>query len=340
MNNLFSISNGPKWPVILFIRTLLLISLSLLTMENAYALKCVNSADQSTKFVENIGSVALPVTAPDGTLIWRSENRTMSVTCWKDQGGVPESPYAYFNPAAASVGPGIRVGMNFMGIDIPDVINAPRIIVPGVTLDRCDSPVSFCQNYKSVTFTISYYIYINKQGTPSGSYYSGPGTLAVFQLDGSGGLNVVPDSNYRYSTTNMQGIRFLACEANLAVSPNQVDFGTVAATSAAAGVVAAERNFTINISKSCNDPVKLTTTYSSPSNKLDTNTLDVATGVGLKIKNLNTGNYIQYSDVEDLADLTSTNTASIPYLAQMVWENTTPALGQFNTAVTITAYYN
>lgn len=322
------------------LRMLFLLCLSLFTMENAYALKCMNANDQTFAFVENIGSVAVPVTAPDGTLIWRSENRTMNVTCWKDFGGSAEVPYAYFNPASASLGPGIRVGMNFNGTDVPDIFSAAKLAVPGVTIPTCINTQPWCKANSSTTFTISYYIYIKKLGTPSGSNYAGPNTLDVFQLDGSGGLNVTPNSNYRYSTTNMQGIRFIACEAALSVSPSLIDFGTVGATSASANTVAASSNFNVNITKSCNDPVRLTATYSSPTSRLDANTLGVLNGVGVKIKNLTTGNYIQYSNVEDLADLTSVNSASVPYLAQMVWQNSSPALGAFSTTLTITAYYN
>ncbi|UAN50285.1 hypothetical protein KGP26_21465 [Serratia sp. JSRIV002] len=338
MNVLFSINKKRSWSIML--RMLLLLCLSVLTMENAYALKCVNASDQSFSFVENIGSVAVPITAPNGTLIWRSENRTMTITCWKDFGGTTESPYAYFNPASASLGAGIRVGMNFNGTDVPNIFSASKLAVPGVRVPECFNTEAVCKPITSTTFTISYYIYINKYGTPSGSNYSGPNTLAVFQLDGVGGLNITPNSNYRYSTTNMQGIRFTACEAAISVSPSSIDFGTVAATSASANTVAASSNFTVNITKSCNDPFKLTASYGSPTNRLDANTLNVLAGVGVKIKNLTTGNYIQYSDVEDLADLTIVNSASVPYLAEMVWQNSTPALGTFSTAVTITAYYN
>ncbi|QBH97634.1 fimbrial protein [Limnobaculum zhutongyuii] len=346
MSTQFVIKKGHNWPMMLCIRTLLLFCLSMVMMENAYALKCVNAGDQSFKFTENIGSVVVPVTAADGTLIWRSENRTMAIQCWKDygtgggEGSKAEPVYVYFNPAGTSLGQGIQVGMNFGGVNVPDIMSASRITVPGVIVPACSNSESVCKANYSVRFTVSYYVYINKKGVPSGSNYSGPNTLDVFQLDGAGGLNMTPNSNFRYATTNMQGIRFASCEANLSVTPNQVDFGSVVAVPNSTGTMAAEKEFTVNVLKSCNDPFKLTATYSSPSNKLDNNTLSVLEGVGIKIKNLMTGNYIQYSDVENFADLTNTNNVSVPFSAQMFWMNNTPALGNVNTALTITVYYN
>lgn len=53
-----------------------------------------------------------------------------------------------------------------------------------------------------------------------------------------------------------------------------------------------------------------------------------------------TSQYIGFSDIENFADLTSTNTQSIPYSAELVLTSSTPDTGSFNSTLTITVYYN
>ncbi|AHG22907.1 hypothetical protein Z042_18715 [Chania multitudinisentens RB-25] len=321
-------------------KTLILFLISVFSVGNAYALKCVNASDSSVRLEENIGSVAVPNTMDNGVTVWRSENRVMRVQCWKDFSGTQEYAYFYFDPAKASLHPGVRVGVNLGGIDIPDITASFRQQIPNVVIPTCTNTEAYCKANRSVFFDINYYVYIARNGTATGNY-SGANTLDVFQIDGVGGLNIAVNSNFRYATTNMNGIRFLSCNANLSVYPSIVDFGRVYIPGLVVpGVVAKDVDFNIDVNKSCTDPMLLTATYSSTSSVYDNNTRALLDGVGLKIKNLNTNEYIGYNNVESFADLRVTNSVSVPFKAELVWLNNNPSTGQINSTLTITAYYN
>ncbi len=69
-------------------KLLFLLIVGLFTSSHAYALACKNASDGSAFLTDNIITATVPQTLPNGTVIWRSENRTMTVKCWKIRGGM------------------------------------------------------------------------------------------------------------------------------------------------------------------------------------------------------------------------------------------------------------
>lgn len=327
-------------------KLLFLLVFWLFTASNAYALICKNSADGSAYVTDNIISATVPQTLPNGTVIWRSGSRTMTVKCWKELGesgatwAAAENVYIYPNPDYSFLpGYGITVGIVANGQTID--INGSRVQIPGVIVPYCNQSADWCRDNASVSFTWSYYTYISKVGNLVGDHYSAEDFLTVFQIDGSGGINRTPDSNFRYNLTGMNNIKFINCNATVSVTPNAIDFGTIVApTNVPVGQLAKSNAFKATVTKDCNSPFKLTAIYSSPATKVGLDTLDMGNGLGMKVKNMKTNSYIQYGDVNDFADLTVDNSMDIQFLAELSWINSAASVGVFNSSITITVFYN
>jgi hypothetical protein len=119
------------------VKLLFILVFGLFTVNNAFALACKNANDGSAYLNDTIITATVPQTLPNGTVIWRSENRTMSIKCWKDQGmngpieAAAENVYTYPNPNwNFQPGYGITVGIVANGQTI-DISNY-RTQIPGV----------------------------------------------------------------------------------------------------------------------------------------------------------------------------------------------------------------
>jgi hypothetical protein len=318
-----------------------LLFISLSASNSAFALRCADASNDSKELTDSIINIAVPQSAAEGTVIWRSENRTMTVRCWKEGYGNAEQIYAYMNPKKLAIGNGVSIGLVLNGQTMSTRVD--RYEVPGVTAPRCnsaDEPV--CKRDYSMYFTASYYVYIAiAKPVPQGGNYTGADTLPVFQLDGVGGVNAFVGNNFNYILTGLSKIRFIPCEASVSVSPNNIDFGNLIANEGiSVGSVAKSSDFKATVTKTCDTPFKLTALYSSPASKVDSSTLDLNNGVGLRVKNLQTSNYVQFGDVNEFADMTSTMSTEIPFLGELTWLSQKPTVGEFNTSITIDVYYN
>ncbi|CNI11652.1 fimbrial protein [Yersinia aldovae] len=341
MNILRFLKIKPLW----IIKLMPLLIIALLTSHSAYALVCKNADNGSAYLIENIGSIAVPQSLPDGTTIWRSENRTMRVQCWKERGqdgsteAAAENIYIYMDPGYRFYSSaGIDMGVTVNGITYP--IAYGRYQLPGIVVPYCDKDEATCRSTASVTFSMSYYVYVNKQGTSRFGNYPND-ALTVFQIDGSGGLNSTPNSNFTYNLNGLSSIRFIQCDASVTVTPNNINFGDIVSpVNFNIGATAKTSNFKATVSKYCDSPFTVTAVYSSPAEKNSVDTLDLKNGLGLKVKNLNTNTYIQYGDVSSFADLTTNYTVDVPFQVELLWIKSNPTIGVFNTSITITVYYN
>ncbi|CNG96585.1 fimbrial protein [Yersinia aldovae] len=321
-----------------FCLILILVS-GLFASQQVLALTCVLSTTSASSFTESIAnSIAIPQSVPDGTIVWRSELRVLPVKCYMTGAFSAEAVKAYYNPASIAMPTGITLGANINGVNVDAATSSSTNgVAIGITVPTCSNSAG-CPS-TGTTFNASYYIYAKKSGSrPSGTYPLA--SFKVFQLDGSGGMNNVAGSNLVYSASNLGNIRFITCNATASVSPNLVNFGSIVANKPVIGNVVKERNFTITVSKTCSDPVKVSTTYSSLRSIINGNEVDLGKGLSLQIKNLNTGNYIIYNNVESIADLSSMNSVTVPFLAQLKWNKNTAVKGSINSAVTFTFSYN
>lgn len=344
MNYITKVKLNNQLQILLKLVAVLFISFFAAT--NAYALKCAQSGTGSTSFTENIGSIKVPQNMADGTVIWRSENRTMSVQCWKDRGlnGGPdaqaENAFYYINPDNESLGNGIALGIIANGADY-DFASGPRVQVPNVTVPYYNQSESNCKASSSVTFTINYSLYIKKKGTPGvGPYFFYRMSLGVFQIDGSGGLNTTAGGNFKYYVSGLNSIYFIGCNASISVRPSTINFGNIVTPTPGSTGPAANANFVVNAMRSCDSPFVLTALYASAADKSDNSTLNLGNGLAMKVKNVTANRYIQYAGVESFADLTSSNSVDTPFTAELSWNGATPTQGAFSTAITITVFYN
>lgn len=318
------------------IKSALFIIITLMLMTNsALALRCQSADNGSFGFSEPIGSIAVPQSVPDGTVIWRSENRTMNVTCWKDRGGPAENVYLYPNPLRLPLATGIEYGIVLNGNNID--MNAYQVALP-IVIPVCNYTEALCKSTYPVNFTFSYNVFIKKKGVTTG-YYSGYDIVNVFQLDGSGGLNI--GENFTYSNSGLTGIRFMPCSASVTVSPSSIVFDTVNTFNAVAGQpAAADKMFTATVVKDCSAPFKLTAQYASSSALADRNNLDLGNGLKLGLINNNTGQAVDFSNVTPFVDMTSVMSATVPFTTKLAYLNTMPTIGNYATSITITVYYN
>ncbi|WP_260515786.1 hypothetical protein [Serratia fonticola] len=316
-------------------KLLFVVGLSLLMSNPALALRCLSADNGAVVFSENIGSIAVPQSVPEGTVIWRSENRTMRVTCWKDQGGDAENVYLYPNPYAQPLGPGIEYGIILNGNTIN--MAQSKTMLP-IVIPVCNYGAAACQSTYPVNFTFNYTIFITKKGTATGNY-TGPDLRDVFQLDGVNGLNI--NSNFSYYNTGLSGIRFIPCSANISISPNNIIFDTVSSFNAVVGQpAAADKIFTATVTKDCPAPFALTAQYTSPSLLADNNNLNLGNGLKLGLVNNNTGQAVDFSNVTPFADMTSVMSATVPFTTKLTYASVNPTLGNYSTSITITVYYN
>ncbi|HHA1933919.1 TPA: fimbrial protein [Enterobacter ludwigii] len=324
---------------------ILLVCVFLLLSQNALAMKCVNANNGQTVFTDTLAQAAVPSSAPDGTLVWRSATQNLTIQCWEDWGGAysqTQPVYVYINPADATIGAGIVLGMVLNGHEFPDVSNMnDKWKIPGVTVPKCsNSDSNYCKANYSTTFTLSYYITVKTNNSPPSGHYTGNNTFDFFQLDGSNGLNTT--MNYRYRLTGLQNIRFIGCSAEVNVQPSVIDFGSIPIpSSVTADTLIKSKNFNINVSRSCNDPFALTALFTSTStvenDKVKFNDMY------LKLYDLTRNAFIDFSNLNDLidfADLTDVLEVNLPFRADLYWQGTTPTAGDYTPAITVTVFYN
>lgn len=317
------------------VKLLLLVGFSLIMANPAFALRCQSADNGTYSDIEPIGSIAVPQSVPDGTVIWRSENRTMDITCWKDQGGPAENVYLYPNPARVTLGPGLQYGIVLNGntVDMTQYQIALPIVIPACTYGS-----DTCKSTYPVNFSFSYNVFIIKKGTVSGNY-SGSDSFGVFQLDGINGLNV--DGSFRYSNTGLTSIRFIPCAASVTITPNNIVFDTVTAYGAVVGQAAAPaKDFSATVTKDCSAPFTLTAQYTSPSPLIGTNGLDMGNGLKLAVMNNTSGQFVDFTNTTPFADMTSAMSVTVPFTTNLTYLNTTPTTGNYSTSMTITVYYN
>ena len=161
--------------------------------------------------IEDIGNVTVPSKVSIGSRLWTSKELTRNVSCRSD--GHKEYVYFYGNPDNAPVRQGVGMGIIYNGRDLGIVQNGSKvktdIYVDGVNTTRG---------------TVKFQIYLEKTGEiGSGTPFN---SIAVFQLDGEGGINAIPGSNYRYSAGGINRITVTNCSVDISV-PSEIDFGYV-----------------------------------------------------------------------------------------------------------------
>ncbi|GKX58954.1 hypothetical protein [Leminorella grimontii] len=356
-----------------YIFALLALSIFLLTPKAAYALICENSRGE-TVGTDAVMPKNIPISASTGQLLWRSASRSFELRCYENNvGDGPDTVYIYLNPGdvganVPTLGTEIIWGININGTeyDLPTDNSTPRRVLLGFPqVPQCTYVDGYTRIYEercldnsgNLTLkrqTISYYVYAKKGPTaPIGNNYQGPDPFFIFQIDGSGGLNMIAPS-YRYYVTGVSQIYFTACGATVNFSPSVVDIGTFFINRATSGAKAGEKNFDVVVQKgNCSDNFKLLAQFDPGSNVELVDNESIGTkmsngtdaGIKLKLKHQTSSSYVHFGNVSDLVDLSgkpANYIERIPYTVEAFWTKNPSQLetGNISSSATITIFYN
>ncbi|MGV8916268.1 MAG: fimbrial protein [Pseudomonas sp.] len=323
-----------------WLRPLLL--LFLLSPASALALVCKEQNSGAAQINADLSStVAIPASVPQGTVVWRSERLNIQVECFKDGlQGQAEEVFLYLNPDSLLIGQGIRAGLTLDGVDY--LHNSGRIPTRQI-LPVChegDSNIGACPR---ISFNLAFSVFIEKFGpTPPSGIGSHLLNYRMFQLDSGVGINPLPGHNLNYVINNLNGLRFIACDAELQIVPETVEFGSIGIQGVKVGQVIERRPFSLLTSRTCDTPFSLGARFKPVSGVLSGELLVPAAndGVGIRIVNAQSGATIPYNQPFHLADLLVQNpSARADFNAELLWHSATPKAGAFEAEVIVDLFY-
>lgn len=321
-----------------------LLGMLLVYCEPGFALSCRAGTDPKGSVNQQfpIGLVYLAHSDfQKGTLLWRSETYTATFTC-RDTNGHPEGEdaYIYWDPQGdlARVDRSLSVGVTINGHDYDDIHDYSKSRGPDVGKG---TTANGSGTATSETINVSFSLYIKATGAePPASFPNISGTK-LFQIDGEGGLNNVPNSNYNAELINFNNINVLECTPEvkiLGTSANTIDFGTIMKETAASGKVAKVVPFSVTadvagggckgrqlaISFSSNDADATDSTRLIPQGN---------PGVGISITPKDSATPITFGSVYNFTDDVLSGEAtsvSKDYLAGLRWLTDNPSVGVFS----------
>lgn len=285
-------------------------------------------------------SVAIPATLPDGSVVWRSERLDIGVVCARDQAGDAEEVFLYLNPENLQIGQGIRAGMTLNGIDY--LQTSGRVPTQQV-VPACSKSADNLTACATVSFNLPFSVFIQKYGpTPPSGVASDLLDYRMFQVDSGSAMNPVPDNNLNYLINNLAGLRFVACNAELRVMPETIDFGEVPIKDVRIGKVAAFHRFALATSRICDSPFSLNARFTPVSGTLSGDVLVPVNNdsVGIRIANVLDDSLIRYNEPFPATDLLGDNySATADFYAELVWQTNAPTPGPFSAEVLVDLFY-
>ncbi|AZD86706.1 hypothetical protein C4K14_3884 [Pseudomonas chlororaphis subsp. aureofaciens] len=325
---------------------LLSLALLLVLTQKSYALACKKDGTQANDAVMINTTIAVPNSLPKDTVLWRSGYYSISVTCWQDRGGPSEYVYFYLSPrdtGLTQLGPDLELGVHLNGTDLRCTqLERCRVQLP-ISFDFC--PVGSGCKDKAQTFPLSFNFFLSKRSQPGPGKegaLTGAMTYPAFQLDGAGGMNVSPDSNFVMTLTGLNQLRYVACATTLSISPKTVNFGGITSTGAQTNKVIKEVPFSITAIKSCNSVYGLNAVLTPvAATAADGYTLVPSnnTSVGISLLKQPSRSAIPFNKEFTLVAPTRDQTVVNTFLAQLKWRTSKPKLGKFNATATIDVFY-
>jgi P pilus assembly protein, pilin FimA len=272
--------------VILIFRLIILFSVCYLP--STYALTC-KMASTGALFQQITIDKSILLSRDEhnaGEIIWRSPTYSSVFEC-SDTDHMPqgENAYAYLDPykeVQAINGPfeiGITLTSQGMTTDYP-LSNGIKVDLGRGTMCRPGTGSELCQTPATpMQVSISYNIFIRATGAQTPNFYSGDSRqIRLFQVDGAGGLNIRPDSNYQVRLSGLNNIRYIDCEPAFAIVANQgetVEFGQVGGASAQLNKVVRRIPFFLEpraMGSACNGQ-EIAVSFSSPRVAVDNMTI-------------------------------------------------------------------
>ncbi|KPB52824.1 fimbrial protein [Pseudomonas tremae] len=325
-------------PASLWLRPLLL--LVMLTPASVFALVCTTQGAGETEVHEDLDSaVAIPESTPNGEVVWRSEPRAVQVECTRDGSqSTDEEVFIHLNPDNREIGQGIRAGLTLNGADYLQgsgrISTGNRLpVCTGGTLDNCPA----------VRFSLPFSVFIQKFGaTPPSGVVSNLLDYRFFQLGGETNPNTAPGRSLSYVINNMRGLRFVACDADLKVLPENVDFGDVAMLQGSIDEPVAMQPFSLSTSRTCESPFSIDARFRPVSGTLEGNLLVPVdnNSVGFTINSAVSGQPVPYNEAFHLADLLGeTQDATANFEARLFWTGKPRQPGPFSAEMMVDLFY-
>lgn len=314
----------------------------LLSPATCFALVCKTQGAGETTIRADLGSsVAIPSNVPEGEVVWRSERLDLQVECVKDgMAAAREEIFLYINPDNRLIGQGIRSGVTVAGIDY---LQSSGRISTGQFLPVCREGEANIGACPKVVFNLGFSVFIEKFGpTPPSGVASEVNDYRVLQLDSGAGLNPLPGATLSYQINNLNGLRFIACNAGLQVLPETIEFGNVGIQQVAVGTVIERRPFALVTTRECDSPFSLGARFKPVTGTLAGDYLIPAanTGVGIRIVNRRDASILRYNEPFHLADLLGDNKAArVDFDAELVWQSKIPKAGPFEAEVMVDLFY-
>lgn len=317
--------------------------LMLMMPTSVFALVCkTQGAGEMTIRGQLSSTVAIPASVADGEVVWRSEPLTIQVDCFKDsQQSVQEEIFVYLNPDNLPIGQGIRAGVTLQGVDH---VHSSGRIGTGQYLPPCHEGDGNIDQCPKISFNLGFSVFIQKFGaTPPSGVASTLLDYRFFQLDGAG-PQPVPGRSLDYTIDNLSGLRFVACDAELEVSPKTVEFGELPIQNVAIGRVFASQPFSLVTSRACDSPFSINARFRPVSGTVSgTGDVLVPTAnpsLGIRIVSAVSGNPLAYNELFHLAELLGeTHASQADFNAQLLWNSTRPQVGPFDAEVMVDLFY-
>lgn len=334
----------------------------LLVLPNAaWALSCKEAMTQSVNQVITLHDeiVISKGDAVRGRLLWRSDDYTVSFRCVDAQGAPQgEDAFFYWDPdrTVAQIHPSIEVGVTIKHVDHGINGVGPRMLAGRGTVPPANRPN--CKMYwnnarakrcaTSMVLNVTFSIYIKATGSPppQNGQINNWGVYDLFQVDGEGGLNTIPNSNFRAGVSGLGQIHFIACNPNITVIGNSgstVNFGRIPVADINKGKVQSQVPFQIQVDM----------THPGAGNECSNRTLiaSISTlntvkdgilimpklngGFGIAISQADTpGHFIQLKKSIPLGPVNNT-LMNYDFLASLIWTDDTAKLGPFSATATV-----
>ncbi|PWC20484.1 hypothetical protein DDT52_09630 [Brenneria roseae subsp. roseae] len=301
-----------------------------LTSFSASALECrLGTVTGPVSDYEDVGTLKIPATLPVGSRLWTSKSYTRNLACWAYYTVRPQGELSYFypNPEGKVISQGIGIGIIYNGEDLGIITNG------GTTASRVSTgqwiapgPSGTLPPKNPTMLNVTVQLYLEKTGEITDTT-AGVNALKVFQIDGEGGINNKPNSNYGLSLSGLHGIEIMQCAANIVVSPDSyIDFGTIKAWAGSEAGVLAQQEFRIDVStdggEDCGKGFDLSVNFDAASRGntlVGTDGMDMSNGSMLKIADTRNGNNVKFNQFIDFVDGLTTSSGIVErrYVAQL-----------------------
>ncbi|RMT80643.1 fimbrial protein [Pseudomonas viridiflava] len=317
--------------------------LILLTPTPVFALVCKAQGTGETVIRGQMSSsVAIPASVADSEVVWRSEPLDIRVDCFKNgQQALQEEVFVYLNPDNLMIGQGIRAGLALNGVDY---VQSGGRIATGQYVPACHEGDANIDQCPKTSFNLRFSVFIQKFGqTPPSGVASTLLDYRFFQLDGAG-QQPIPGRSLGYMIDNLTGLRFVACDAELQVVPETVEFGELPIQKVAVGRVFATQPFSLVASRACDSPFSINARFrpvgGSVSGAGDLLIPATNASVGIRIASAVNGNALRYNEPFHLAELLGeTHASQADFNAELVWNTTRPNVGPFDAEVMVDLFY-